>query len=553
MTAKTSDSDPIRVDFLPQHLLGTSGRIGMTFAPGKKDHGMYALWNRDLGADLGHLVDVYGAAVLVSLVEDAELDLLSIRDLPAQADAAGLELLRFPFRDAGVPASVEAGAAIVGAVLDAAVSGRNVVIHCRGGLGRTGLVAACCLVALGCDATDGISHVRAARAGAVETRGQEQFIHSFAKEHRGTRRPGEIEANRPPLARFRGCLLGGAIGDALGYPIEFEKSAIAILSKHGNTAPADLIGRRGGLALVSDDTQMTLFVAEGVIRGIQRGRDRGIVSMPGSVQRSLVRWYATQTGIPLGPVWGEWPGWLVRDRRLHVRRAPGNTCMSSLAAQLELRAEPGVDEPPNDSKGCGAVMRSAPIGLAAGSRELAFDLGRSAGALTHGHPSGYLSAAYFASIIHDVSRGVELADAMDLAGPALVASPGHEEMITIVRAVHAAAKGGPPSPQEIERIGGGWTGEEALGIALLCALTADVGSPEGIAEALWRSVAHGGDSDSTGSITGNLLGAMVGVERLPARWLEQVELRDVVERIADDLHAVAILGTQLDFEAYPPC
>jgi protein-tyrosine phosphatase len=189
MTAKTSRSDPIRVDFLPQPLLDTPGRIGMTFAPGKKDHGMYALWDRDLGADLGHLVDEYRAAVLVSLIEDSELELLAIRDLAAKAESVGLELLRFPFRDAGIPASVDAGDAIVGAVLDAAFSGRNVVIHCRGGLGRTGLVAACCLVALGFDPADAIVHVRAARSGAVETRGQEQFIHAFARERRGTRRP----------------------------------------------------------------------------------------------------------------------------------------------------------------------------------------------------------------------------------------------------------------------------------------------------------------------------------------------------------------------------
>jgi ADP-ribosylglycohydrolase len=197
-------------------------------------------------------------------------------------------------------------------------------------------------------------------------------------------------------------------------------------------------------------------------------------------------------------------------------------------------------------------MRSAPIGLGAGSRELAFELGRDGGVLTHGHPSGYLSAAYFASLIHDVSRGVQLADAMDLAGPALGAHAGNEEMLATLDAVKKAAKSGPPSAKAIEAIGGGWTGEEALGIALLCALTADGSSADGIAQALWRSVAHGGDSDSTGSITGNLLGAMCGVAVLPAGWLRQVELRDVVERIADDLYAVSVLGAELDYESYPP-
>jgi ADP-ribosylglycohydrolase len=334
--------------------------------------------------------------------------------------------------------------------------------------------------------------------------------------------------------------------------VEFDHSATSILSTHGQRAPRDLLARKGGIALVSDDTQMTLFVAEGLIRGLQRFGDRGICSMEASVQRALVRWYATQERLPLRLAWGEPPGWLIGEPRLHARRAPGNTCLSSLSAQVELHEMPTVATPPNTSKGCGAVMRSAPIGLAAGSREAAFRLGRDAAVLTHGHPSGYLSAAYFASVIHDIARGVELRNAMELARPALVAEPAHEEMNAVLAAVQSAAWNGVPSHDTIEAIGGGWTGEEALGIGLLCALTADRTSPEGIAEALWRSVAHGGDSDSTGSITGNLLGAMSGVKRLPTRWVEQVELRDVTARIAEDLYAASILGTELDFEAYPP-
>jgi len=137
--------------------------------------------------------------------------------------------------------------------------------------------------------------------------------------------------------------------------------------------------------------------------------------MLGSIQRALVRWYATQTRTPLRHAWGDWPGWLVGVRQLHARRAPGNTCMSALALQVDLPGEPTVASPPNDSKGCGAVVRSASIGLAAGSREAAFALARDAAVLTHGHPTGYLSAAYLASLIFDVSRGVELEDAMDRA------------------------------------------------------------------------------------------------------------------------------------------
>ena len=196
-------------------------------------------------------------------------------------------------------------------------------------------------------------------------------------------------------------------------------------------------------------------------------------------------------------------------------------------------------------------MRSAPFGLAA-SREEAFRWARDAGVLTHGHPSGYLSGAYFAAVIFDIARGAPLADAMRLADELLAKERGHEEMRAIVAEVRRLVAAGPPTAEAIEKLGGGWVGEEALGIGLLCARTAGGATPHDVAAAVWRWVAHGGDSDSTGSITGNLLGAMHGVDALPSRWLAQLEMRDVIERCARDLFAGTVLGAQLDFEAYPP-
>ena len=543
---KTSETDPIRVDFLPVDAVTLPGRIGMTFAPGKRDTGQYGRWHRDRNADLRRLREVYRTSVLVSLVEPHELQELKIADLYDQAREVGLEVLTLPIADGSVPPSLEAMADLVRQILQRVQGGGNVVLHCRGGLGRTGLVAACCLVALGATADAAIRIVRAARPRTVETGTQEAFVRTFERERTLTWTPNPKEG--PPLSRFRGCLLGGAIGDSLGYPIEFVDSAREIAKRYSKTPPPTLGYARK--PVVSDDTQMTLFTAEGVIRGIQRYNNRGISSIPASIQRALLRWHATQVDGAL-PAGMEDTGWLFGDRRLHVRRAPGSTCLSSLAVQAKLQRGHYDTLAQNTSKGCGAVMRSAPIGLAAGTRELAFDVARDAGALTHGHPSGYLSAAYFASVIHDVARGIELADAMDLSAGLLTREQGHEEMVAIVESVWKAAKAGPPDPATIERIGGGWVGEEALGIGLLCALTAD-GSRGGIADALWRAVAHGGDSDSTGSIAGNLLGTMHGVERLPNGWLAELELRDVIDRIAMDLYASSVLGTDLDFESYPP-
>ncbi len=524
--AKTSETDPIRVDFLPVDAVTLRGRIGMTFAPGKRDVGQFGRWRRDLEPDLLRLRDVYCASVLVSMVQPHELQELDIESLYDRAGEVGLKVIRFPVADGSVPQSVETAAVVVRQILRHVEDGRNVVLHCRGGLGRTGLVAACCLVALGQTAPAAMRIVRAARPRTIETSIQEAFVKRFERERALTWTHADKEG--PPLSLFRGCLLGGAIGDSLGYPIEFLQGA-EIAKRYGKSAPREL--GYGGKPVVSDDTQMTLFTAEGVIRGIQRHRSRGLSSMSVCIRGSLLRWYATQVGRDPSSGSGG-PGWLFGVRRLHVQRAPGNTCMSSLAAQVDTEQMPQVTRPPNTSKGCGAVMRSAPIGLAAGSREQAFELARDAGVITHGHPSGYLSAAYLASIIHDVVRGMDLADAMDLGSTVLSHESGHEEMAAVVRSVWEAAKAGPPDAATIQRIGGGWVGEEALGIGLLCALTADGGSPAGVADGLWRAVAHSGDSDSTGSLAGNLLGAMYGIERLPETWLGDLELRDTIDRVA---------------------
>jgi ADP-ribosyl-[dinitrogen reductase] hydrolase len=547
---KTSETDPIRVDFLPVQVVGLPGRIGMTFAPGKKARGEAGMWERSLQADLERLRFVFRASMLVSLIEPAERVAFGIADLPEQTAAMGLEFVACPMPDGGTPTSVAELDAVVQTILGAAADRRNVVIHCRGGLGRSGLVAAACLVAMGRSVSDAMALTRAARPRAIENTGQERFLATYAKERASARSQIETPVITVPLSRFTGCLLGGAIGDALGYPIEFDPSWQHIVEVHGASAPRSLTYANTP-ALISDDTQMTLFTAEGLIRAIHRGIDRGGCNIANVVQHALNRWYLTQGADPRARR-PEQPGWLMSERRLHARRGPGSTNLSALRAQAREWHLPTVESPPNDSKGCGAIMRSAPIGLAAALREEAFTVARDAAVVTHGHPSGYLSAAYFASVVHDVARGASLADGMDAGEALLTQEQGHEETLRAIGAAKALARSGPPEPAAVETLGGGWTGEEALSIALACALTADASTREGFAAALWRSVAHGGDSDSTGSITGNLLGAMHGDAVLPEVWLSEVELRDVTDRLAKDLHAAAILETELDFESYPP-
>lgn len=357
-----------------------------------------------------------------------------------------------------------------------------------------------------------------------------------------------MPTSTPPASasreRFIGCLLGGAIGDALGYPIEFVRSAGEIVRRFGAAPPVDLA--YAGAASVSDDTQMTLFSGEALLRARAARAATGAIApfALGAYQR----WYATQTSPPPARPDGA-HGLLLAEPRLYAQRAPGQTCMGALAASSMRSALAGVDDPPNNSKGCGAVMRAAPFGLGAGTREEAFADARDAAVLTHGHPSGFLSAAYLAALVHDLVRGVALPEAMTAADLLLSREAGHAEMAAAVAAARAVAASGVPTAAALEALGGGWVGEQALAIGLVCALTADATD---LASALWRSVAHGGDSDSTGSIAGNLVGAMFGTAALPARWRAQVELSDLVERVAGDLHDVAVGGGAPDPIAYPP-
>jgi len=350
--------------------------------------------------------------------------------------------------------------------------------------------------------------------------------------------------------RWRACLLGGALGDALGYPVEFISSWKAIERAHGSNAPGHLAYAGPAPAVITDDTQMTLFVAEGLIRAAQRSRGRGICHPPSVIRNALLRWYATQVpGASLSD--GQKSGWLFREARLHQRRAPGNTNLAALRAQAGGAEMPDVQHPPNDSKGCGAVMRSAPIGLACNDASAAFAMARDTGVITHGHPSGYLSAAYFAAVIHGVVRDASLPDAMDAADVLLAKERGRDEMTWAIAKAREVAARGVPDPTAIESLGGGWVGEQALAIALACALTVEGSSPDAFAAALWRASLHGGDSDSTASLTGNILGAMYGGASLPWLWLDDLELRDVVERLAEDLFASTALGRELDDLAYP--
>ncbi|WP_206442323.1 ADP-ribosylglycohydrolase family protein [Streptomyces boncukensis] len=325
-------------------------------------------------------------------------------------------------------------------------------------------------------------------------------------------------------SRVRGCLLGGAVGDALGAGVEFD-SLDEIRAQHGDQGVTDYVPAYGRRGAVTDDTQMTLFTVDGLIRAHVR-RDTGAWHPPTDLHAAYRRWAATQRD------WGpderrDEDGWLARQEWLYTRRAPGNACLSGLAddrmGTLERPKNP-------ESKGCGTVMRSAPFGLLVGwEPQLVFQLAVECAAQTHGHPTGCLAAGAFAAIVHGLARGDALDAAVQRALAQLAARPGHEETTQALQHALGAVRQGMPSPERVASLGEGWTAEEALAIGVYCAIVA-----EDVRHGLRLAVNHGGDSDSTGSICGNLLGTIHGETSLPPGWVAELEGRATILELADD-------------------
>ena len=334
--------------------------------------------------------------------------------------------------------------------------------------------------------------------------------------------------------RFRGCLVGGAIGDALGYPIEFL-SEDRIFQKYGpeGIRRYDL---ENGVAQISDDTQMTLFTAVGLLFGMERARSRGVGSGVHLIPKAYMDWYWTQTQ-PEPPEYQPRVSWIANFREFYTRRAPGSTCLNALSQG----GRGTVEDPVNHSKGCGGVMRVAPIGLyfcdwRVPPSEVA-RIGADAAAVTHGHELGYIPAAALTYIIHALTSG----RALNVASAA-------RESVAAVEALFPQAKHMPEfraimekalslagevrkDTEAIRELGEGWVAEEALAIAVYCAVKYETD----FEKAIVASVNHSGDSDSTGSITGQILGALLGCDALPDFWVKDLELKDFLLEIADDL------------------
>lgn len=360
------------------------------------------------------------------------------------------------------------------------------------------------------------------------------------------------------LDKITGCLVGGAVGDALGYPVEFM-SMEEIRRHYGPQGIRQLDTDYRGVGVISDDTQMTLFTANGLLLGHTRSCLGQAMGAPDTyVTAAYLDWYYTQSHLGAGSGKCTW----LRDLpELNVHRAPGNTCLNSLASILEHRR---VN---NNSSGCGGIMRVAPVALFCAAflhrhhtrdtegrrRAYATMAGAEVARITHLNPLGFLPAAFLSCLLYDIAIGGEPPQNVDRFlelvreiqhylgtvqlrnDPRPIGEMYPDDLRTLNRLVDRAidlSLGAADDEEAITQIGdGGWQGQYALAIALFCAIR----HFSSLEQAVVAAVNHSGDSDSTGAITGNMMGLIYGEEAIPRQWLQHIELREVIESMARDL------------------
>ncbi|MEG8278687.1 ADP-ribosylglycohydrolase family protein [Streptomyces sp. AHA2] len=316
-----------------------------------------------------------------------------------------------------------------------------------------------------------------------------------------------------------GALTGLALGDALGFPTEFD-DVPAILATYGPWRRMELPTP----AIVTDDTQMTLALG----RGLRTAMDRGVLEPGGmaeAVRREFIAW----------------------NRSPENNRAPGNTCLRACAL-LERTDRPWQDASQIHSKGCGANMRVAPLGLIAGlSEEQRAGAAQLQAALTHGHPTALAASDLTAHAVRLLARGAEPTGLVGLLrsyaldnrsryherwlgdlwrragdpGPEQYIARGWDECLAALDRLQHAVRTVSPETDPCLATGEGWIAEEALATGLLSFLLF-VDEP---VTALRRAACTAGDSDSLACLAGAFAGAYLGAEAWPAEWADRIEYR----------------------------
>jgi ADP-ribosylglycohydrolase len=325
-------------------------------------------------------------------------------------------------------------------------------------------------------------------------------------------------------SRVRGTLLGVAVGDALGAPVDALGLA-GIREVFGAEGIGDLVAAFGRRGAITHLTQLTLFSVDGLIRAQVR-RDTGAWHPPTDLHRAYLRWAATQRD------WGpderrKDDGWLAREEWLYARRDPTRALLIGFGDEtmgtLEVPKNPGELGPE-------AAARSAPFGLLVGwEPQLVVQLAVECAVQSHGHPTACLAAGAYAVIVHGLARGDSLDGAVQKTLALLAARPGHQPVSDALQHALGAVRQGMPNPARVEELAGEGTAEGLLAVAVYCALVS-----EDVRHGLCLAVNQSGPSAAAGALTGGLLGALHGETALPPAWLAELEGRPTLLVLADD-------------------
>lgn len=463
------------------------GSIGVTFCPGKRQtDSATGSWSRDLRTDIRAIAD-FGGTALVTLIEDHEIESLQVRGLEAECQRHGIDWLHLPIPDVSTPTDeFEAEWLTVGEGLRSRLrNGFNVLVHCRGGLGRAGTIAARLLVELGADPEDAIQRVREARPGAIETVEQEQHVYRQrpVSEHQPST---TLDAIRD---RAVGALVGLAVGDAIGTTVEFrERGTFDPVIDMVGGGPFDL--RPGEW---TDDTSMALCLADSLI---ERGRlDEG------DLLRRFCRWF--------------------RDGENSITGRCFDIGNVTATALTHFEQAGDIHAGPTDrmTAGNGSLMRLSPVAVRYwNDPDRLRDTARRQSYTTHGAHEAVDSCEAFAAILAAAIQGKPLTDVLS-------ASCGHP-LCDGVQAI----------------IEGSWWGKHRDGIrssgyvlhsleaALWC-----VGSSGSFSEAVLKAVNLGDDADTTAATVGQLAGAFYGLLGIPERWRTTLAWNGRIEGLADRL------------------
>lgn len=348
------------------------------------------------------------------------------------------------------------------------------------------------------------------------------------------------------IDKVRGSLMGGAIGDALGYQIEF----------HRNVTPRMVTRFAGGTGIISDDTQMTLFTACGLLWRSTRWYVRGIAMLPPkAIYLAYLDWLSTQQRVD-----GHTSiSWIEKIPELNVMRDPGMTCIESLSSGIVGTLEDSI----NDSKGCGGVMRIAPIALYV-NEDVVGEFSAKSCALTHGHPLAILSAYTLGYIIYYVLNDCSIEKAVKFSIQKMNAWVAREvdesqistkslyqnekaELTELFNKAIKLARSDTKTQDAIRQLGEGWVADEAVAIAIYCSLKYE----DNFEDATVAATNHDGDSDSTAAITGNIIGAKLGYKNIPGYYKDNIELKDLILELADDLANGVQTKEREDGQLYP--